>query len=67
MKRIVLEYGLVDCIFCYYRSLRDGIIYMMKWSEFNSYIVQFTMEQFPSFFMNATNVDITPVLNKWLQ
>ena len=25
------------------------------------------MEQFPHFFLNATNIDITPVLDKWLQ
>ena len=57
----------LDHIFWYFRSLRDGIMYMMEWSESNSYITPFTMEQFPKFFMNATNVDITPVLDKWLQ
>ncbi|CAF1029499.1 unnamed protein product [Rotaria sordida] len=49
------------------KSLRDGIIYMVKWSESNSYIIPFTMEQFPEFFMNATNVDVSLVLEKWLQ
>ncbi|CAF1230163.1 unnamed protein product [Rotaria sordida] len=49
------------------KSLRDGIIYMLNWSESNSYIIPFTMEQFPKFFMNATNVDVSPVLEKWLQ
>ncbi|CAF3959198.1 unnamed protein product, partial [Rotaria sp. Silwood1] len=39
------------------KSLRDGIIYMLKWSESSSYIIPFTMEQFPKFFMSATNVD----------
>ncbi|CAF4473323.1 unnamed protein product, partial [Rotaria sp. Silwood2] len=39
------------------KSLRDGIIDMLNWSESNSYIIPFTMEQFPQFFMNATNVD----------
>ncbi|UJR17266.1 hypothetical protein I4U23_004161 [Adineta vaga] len=48
------------------KSLRDGIVYMIKWSECNSYKVAFTMEQFPMFFLNATDIDITPVLNKWL-
>jgi hypothetical protein len=54
-------------VFCYSRSLRDGIMYMMKWSESNSYITPFTMEQLPTFFINATNVNITSVLEKWLQ
>ncbi len=54
-------------IICYYRRIRDGIIYMMKWSESNSYIIPFTMNEFPKFFFNATNVDITPILDKWLR
>jgi hypothetical protein len=51
----------------YCRSLRDGIIYMMNWSLSNSYIIPFTMEQFPNFFLNATDVNITSILEKWLK
>ena len=40
---------------------------MMKWSESNSYTVPFTMDEFPKFVLNATNVDITPMLDKWLR
>ncbi|CAF1201614.1 unnamed protein product [Adineta ricciae] len=48
------------------KSLRDGIIYLMQWSEVHQYITPFSMKQFPLFFLNATNVDVTPILNKWL-
>ncbi|CAF0987741.1 unnamed protein product [Adineta steineri] len=49
------------------KSIRDVIIYMMKWSESNEYISPFTMKQFPKFFMDATNVDVNSILDKWLE
>ncbi len=47
------------------KRLRDGLRYLMDWSQKNQR--PFTIEELPAIFKEATGVDTSDVLNRWLE